>query len=126
MGAAEVLFELNTLIDHAGWHKLWLQFCRLSSAPKDVVTKDMTTGIEGADARYARGRLAAYVYHETKNAEFGKKAWNIGRPARYATTSLKGPDVLNPIDEVTGLSTNSVSQSSLETIELLAMCGDLL
>ncbi len=32
MGGAEVVFELNELIDHPGWKKAWLQYCRLMSA----------------------------------------------------------------------------------------------
>jgi hypothetical protein len=27
MGGGEVVFELNTLIDHAGWKKAWDQYC---------------------------------------------------------------------------------------------------
>jgi YetA-like protein len=130
MGGAEVIFELNELIDHAGWKKAWLQYCRLMSASKDVVARDMTSGSEGADARFADpGRLAGYVYVQTKEAAFASKAWSgvIGgrqRPLTYGTTALKGPEVLNPIEEVTGISTNSVSQNCLQTIEVLAMCGD--
>jgi len=67
----------------------------------------------------------------TKNPAFAKKAWsgvmggpNRPRGGRYSVTSLKGPDVLNPLDEVTGLSTNSVAQGCLELIEVLEMCGD--
>jgi hypothetical protein len=100
------------------------------SATKDVVARDMTTGTEGADAQFAdAGRLSAYVYMQTKQAAFATKAWsgiNGGRqrPLTYATTAVKGPEVLTPIEEVTGISTNSVSQNSLQTIEVLAMCGD--
>jgi hypothetical protein len=130
MGGAEVVFELNELIDHPGWKKAWLQYCRLMSATKDVVARDMTTGTEGADAQFADpGRLSAYVYQQTKQAPFATKAWqgiNGGRqrPLTYATTALKGPEVLTPIEEVTGILTNSVSQNCLQTIEVLAMCGD--
>jgi hypothetical protein len=123
-GGAEVVFELNTLLDHAGWNKAWNQYCRLSGAPKAVVAKDMTTGSEGADGQYARGRLAAYAYMLTKNPAFAKKALSLARESRFATTSLKGPEVLNPIDEVPGLSTNSTAQGCLEAIEVLEMCGD--
>jgi hypothetical protein len=130
MGGAEVIFELNELIDHPGWKKAWLQYCRLMSASKDVVARDMTSGTEGADARFADpGRLAGYVYVQTKEAAFASKAWSgvtggRQRPLTYATTAIKGPEALNPIDEVTGISTNSVSQNCLQAIEVLAMCGD--
>jgi hypothetical protein len=129
MGGAEVIFELNELIDHAGWKKAWLQYCRLLSAPKDVVARDMQSGAEGADGRFADpGRLAGYVYVQTKDTVFAAKAWSgvVGGRQRvsYAATAYQGPDVLTPIDEVPGLSTNSVSQNCLQTIEVLAMCGD--
>jgi hypothetical protein len=123
MGGGEVVFELNTLIDHPGWKKAWEQYCRLHTAPQNVVAAD--TGETGADGRYARpGRLAGYLYSMTKNAAYAQKAWAGIRPGRYTTTALKGPDVLSPIDEVTGVSTNSVAQGCLEAIEVLAMCGD--
>jgi hypothetical protein len=122
-GGAEVVFELNTLLDHAGWKKAWNQYCRLSGAPKEVVAKDMTTGSEGADGQYARGRLAAYAYMETKNPAFAKRALSGVRAGRFATTSFKGPEVLNPIDEVPGLGTNGTAQGCLEAIEVLEMCG---
>ena len=125
MGGGEVVFELNDLIDHAGWNTVWLQYCRLHTAPKDVVARDKTTGTEGQDGRYARpGRLSAYLYRKTKNAAFATKAWAGVRIPNLTPRSLKGPDVLSPIEEVPGLSTNSVSQGCLEAIEVLEMCGD--
>ena len=123
MGGPEVVFELNELIDNPAWHRTWLQYCRLHNARKDVVKQDMTTGAEGADASYSPpGRLAAYVYAKTKNQAFAQKAMAGIRLGRYATPShLAGPEVLNPIDEVTGMSTNSTSQGCLEAIEILEM-----
>jgi hypothetical protein len=62
-GGAEVVFELNQLIDNPAWQQAWLQYCRLEEAPADVVRKDAQTHEEGADAAYAGpGRLAAYAY----------------------------------------------------------------
>jgi hypothetical protein len=125
MGGGEVVFELNTLIDHAGWKKAWNQYCRLHTAPREVVARDNATGTEGTDAQYARGgRLAAYLYTLTKNPAYAKKAWSGVRVPRIAATPVKGPDVVTPIEEVTGLSTNSVAQGCLEAIEVLQMCGD--
>jgi hypothetical protein len=126
MGGGEVVFELNELIDHAGWKKAWLQYCRLHTAPKAIVKQDIANGgTEGADARYSRpGRLSAYLYRETKNDAFARKAWSGVRVPTYATTHLEGPTVLNPIDEIAGLSTNSTAQSCLEAIEVLEMCGE--
>src|SRR5262249_37758640 len=108
------------------------QYCRLHTADKAVVARDKATGAEGQDGQFARpGRLSGYLYTLTKNAAFAKKAWagvtggpNRPRGGRYSVESVKGPDVLNPIEEVTGLSTNSVAQNCLELIEVLEMCGD--
>jgi len=124
MGGAEVVFELNTLIDHAGWKKAWEQYCRLYRAPESVVSQD--TGTTGADGQYSRpGRLSGYLYSLTKNKAYAQKAWEgLARAPRMNPTALKGPDVVQPIEEVTGLSTNKVAQSSLELIEVLETCSD--
>jgi hypothetical protein len=129
MGGPEVIFELLDMLDHPGWNKAWLQYCRLTSAPKDVVARDKSTGNEGDDARFAGGgRLAAFVYSRTKNAAFAKKAIAQLIPRRdiYATRKLTGPEVLNPIDEAPMVSTNSTAQSCLNIIQILELCADQL
>jgi hypothetical protein len=128
MGGAELVFELNEMIDHAGWNKAWLQYCRLTTAPKAVVARDMSSGNEGSDAAYAgQGRLAAYAYIRLKNAAFAKRALGsldrAGLPG--ASRKVVGADVLNPIDEYPTVSTNSIAQSSLNAIEVLEMCREL-
>ena len=131
-GGAEVVFELNGLIDHPGWHKAWLQYCRLTDAPKEVVAKDMATGEEGADGSYAgRGRPAAYAFMQTRNPAFLKRALGEqlggGRPMPGgALRRVEPPEVLNPIDESPGVGTNGVAQNSLTLIQVLEMCKDRL
>lgn len=131
MGGAEVIFELNMMVDHDRWQKAWLQYCRLYNAPKEVLITDMTTGSEGADASYARdGRLAAYVYLKTKNEAFMEQAVNSllrgrGQGQRgVEARRIEGPDVLNPLEEGPGMNTNSTAQNGLTTIEVLGMVGD--
>jgi len=132
-GGAEVAFELNQLIDHPGWQKAFLQYCRLTDASKDVVAKDMTTDAEGADGSHAgAGRLAAYAYFKTHNPAFIPRAVSQlrgGGPRAltgglYATRHVTGPDALNPIDEAPGVSTNTAAQSSLVAIQVLELCKD--
>ena len=134
-GGAEVAFELNQLIDHPGWQKAFLQYCRLTGAPKDVVAKDMTTGAEGADGSYAgAGRLAAYAFWKTRNSAFIARAVSQLRGGgvrslsggMYATRHIVGPNVLNPIDEAPDVSTNTTAQSSLTAIQVLELCKDQL
>jgi hypothetical protein len=97
----------------------------------------MKTGAEGADGSYAGGgRLAAYAYMQTKNPAFAKPAWGqilgggtgngtgYGLRGSYTPVKVEGPEALNPIVEIPGITTNSVAQSALHAIEVLAMCGD--
>jgi YetA-like protein len=124
MGGAEVVFELNTLIDHAGWKKAWEQYCRLHTARKDVIERDRSTGTEGAEAQFARpGRLSAYLYTFNKDLAFAKKAWSGVRIPRLNARPIAGPEAVIPIVDVAGISTNSVAQGCLEAIEVLAMTG---
>jgi hypothetical protein len=137
-GGAEVVFELNDLVDRPEWQKTWLQYCRLEDAPADVITRDRTTGNEGADGRYTGeeqggARLAAYAYARTRNPAFAQRAiqglfGGFGglRAGMYATRHIDGPAVLNPIDEAPRMSTNSVAQVSLQAMEVLALCQDQL
>jgi hypothetical protein len=129
MGGAEVVFELNMMLEDPRWQKLWLQYCRMYNAPKEVVIRDMTTGTEGDDAAYVRdGRLAAYVYHQTKNEAFLKAGIDAllrtGRGEHVRPIQhIAGAGVLNPVDEGPG-NTNSASQNGLETIAMLGLIGE--
>jgi hypothetical protein len=143
-GGAEVVFELNQLIDNPAWQQAWLQYCRLERASSAVVRKDMQTHAEGADGSLAGlGRLAAYAYSKTGDAAFVRggvaglaQMLGMGRyqsrgPAQAEPRQpagprrIEGPDVLNPIDELP-LGTNGVAQSSLTAIEVLQLCADRL
>ena len=134
MGGGEVAIELGEMLDDPRWDKLWLQFCRLTTATADVIRQDMQTGTEGDDdARYARpDRLAAYVYYKTKNPAFAKRALGGGgfgggfRASGAPTRRIEGPDALNPLDESARVSTNSAAQAGLLAIEILELCADQL
>ncbi|WP_414664307.1 exo-rhamnogalacturonan lyase family protein [Horticoccus sp. 23ND18S-11] len=137
-GGAQVIFELNEFLGHAGWDRMWLQYCRIGSAPAEVLSRDQTSGDEGADGRYlgeqgasSQGtpRLAAYAYWKTKNAAFARPA--VASLLRFgggpiATTRVAGPLVLNPFDESARISTNGAAQSGLSAIEILELCKDQL
>ncbi len=130
MGGAEVVLELDLMLDDERWRKLWLQYCRLNNAPKDVIIKDMATGTEGSDASYLRdGRLASYVYLKTKNPAFMKVGVNSllasgrGRP-NEAIRRVEGVESLKPIDESGLAGTNGAAQNGLTTIISLGMIGD--
>lgn len=129
MGGAEVVFELNQMLDDPRWRKLWLQYCRLYNAPKEVIERDMKSGAEGGDAAFVRdGRLASYVYHETRNEAFLKAGVDAllrtGRGGRNRPLQhIAGAAALNPVDEGLG-NTNGAAQSGLETIAMLGLIGE--
>jgi hypothetical protein len=138
-GGAEVAFEMTDLLNNPEWTKIWLQYCRLGSANAATLTKDQTTGTEGADATLvgeqggnnSQGtpRLAAYAYYKTHNPAFAQRAIRslAGRVGgEYTTHKVDGSDALNPLDEAAGVSTNTTAQSSLQAIEILELCADQL
>ena len=134
MGGGEVAMEVGEMLDNPKWDKFWLQFCRLTTAPADVIKVDMQSGTEGdSDARYARpDRLAAYVYYKTKNPAFAKRALGGGgfgggfRASGAPTRRIEGPEVLNPLDESARIGTNGSAQAGLLAIEILELCADQL
>jgi hypothetical protein len=133
MGGGEVAFELSDVLGDSRWDRLWMQYCRLYSAPADVIIKDNTTGKEGAGGEYLGGnqsapRLAAFLYMKTKNPEFARPvvAWLRGGPGGRAPQLVDGPDSLNPIEESRFAGTNGAAQTGLNTIEVLEMCADQL
>ena len=133
-GGGEVMFELVPLLGREDFAKAWLQYCRIGGAPAEVLTRDQTTGNEGADARYILNeqsgpRLAAYAYAHTKNPAFAQKAIAgvLSRDGGIATPRhLSPPDVLNPLDEALEVSTNEAAQTGLTTIQILELCKDQL
>ncbi|HVS70660.1 MAG TPA: hypothetical protein VHQ47_05335 [Phycisphaerae bacterium] len=140
MGGPEIMMELCDFLDDPQWTKIYLQYCRLTNAPADVLKKDQETGTEGADARYAGGgRLAGYAYYKTHDVAYAKKAigaialggGNFSSNARDLSemNHLAGPDAVKPTDEAAngnGIITNGINQSSLNTIEVLELCKDQL
>ncbi|HVS52124.1 MAG TPA: Tat pathway signal sequence domain protein [Opitutaceae bacterium] len=133
-GGAEVMFELVPLLGRDDWAKAWLQYCRLGTAPAEVLTKDRETGNEGADASMVEGaqggpRLAAYAYAHTKNAAFAQRAFTAFAqrgPGAANPTSLDAVDSIEPAHEARGVSTNDAAQASLTLIEILQLCADQL
>jgi hypothetical protein len=133
-GGGEVMFELVPLLGRKDFVTAWLQYCRIGQAPAEILTKDRTTGTEGADGRYIlRGqsgpRLAAYAYAHTGDRAFADKAiegmLNEGGGIAHPQT-LRGPDTLNVVKEDPAVSTNEAAQTGLSTIEILELCQDAL
>ena len=94
MGGGEVVFELNTLIDHAGWKKAWEQYCRLHTAPQDVIERDKATGTEGKRRPVrASGPALRLSLHVDEEPAYAKKAWAgvTGGPNRPRGGATRSP-----------------------------------
>jgi hypothetical protein len=133
-GGAEVMFEVLPLLNRPDFARAWLQYCRLGSAPAEILTRDQATGTEGGDARYvltgqSGPRLAAYAYAQTRRPAFARKAiagllaqgggWANPRPVPMLLA-------LNPVEEDPAINTNEAAQTGLSTIEILELCRDQL
>ena len=133
-GGAEVMFELVPLLGRKDFETAWLQYCRIGQATADILTKDQTTGNEGADASLvltgqSGPRLAGYAYAETKNPAFAKHAISamLAQGAGIANPHIvSGPDSLKPVNEDARVSTNEAAQSGLQIIEIMEFCKDQL
>ncbi|WP_336963050.1 Tat pathway signal sequence domain protein [Sphingobium aquiterrae] len=134
-GGAEVMFELETLVDSPAFMKSWLQFCQYYNAPEAERRRDIDD--RATDNHFTapewHARLTAYAAHKTGNRALARRAWEelLGEArAKYssifpfATSRIAPPLVLEPVDEVVRVSTNHVAQWSLNVIEVLALAGD--
>jgi hypothetical protein len=104
-----VIFELNDMVDHPAWQKVWRDYC------------------EGQG-----GRFAAYMYRLTKDPQYAQQAMGsvisvIGRTTYTNLQHVEGPEAVKALDEgPTQLVTNNVNQSTLNMMEVLAMIDDQL
>jgi len=133
-GGGELGNELSTILNDPDWQRLWSQYCRLLAAPAEVITQDNMTHNEGTQAEYYGNgggnpdsipRLAAFAYYLTKNPAFAQAAISRIRLISGGTRETTVPYALNTETDA-NFDTNSASQSSLNTIEVLALCADQL
>jgi hypothetical protein len=68
-------------------------------------------------------KLAARAWAEFGQGDFADHGLADTRAA-LKTNRVEGPDVLNPVDEATWVSTNDSAQWGLAAIECLALIGD--
>lgn len=135
MGGAETMFELESLLGRSrDWDRVWLQYAKLYSAPKEEFAKEY--GVEKeepGDDGPAYARLSAYAYYRLKDPKYAERAWaqllgpgiGMARQTRTATPILvEGPEVPRPVHEMRFVSTNDAAQWSLNAIQVLELAGD--
>jgi len=133
-GVFEMHAELLELIDEPAYRKCWLDYCALYNAPDAEFEARTGQKGRGRGLRAAHSRFTAYAAAQGKDPALAKRAWTefFGTAdghdtvARGAVRRISGSDVLKPIDEMTGVSTNGSAQWSLAAVHNLALIGDAL
>ena len=134
MGGAELVFELDGLIDDPAWAKAWTRFCAFYNAP--LAERQAALGPKAIDRYFEfpvwHARLTAWAAKKLNDPVLAQRAWKeflaktkSGQESSPAPIKrLAGNTVLKPIDEMANVSTNQSSQWSLNLFELMALVGD--
>ena len=131
MGGPEVAFELSRYLKDADWQRLYLQFCEMYGAPKEVTEKVFQQSVQLGDLGVHFARLPAYYAQQKKDVAMASKAWDIFLSPKYyqavapfASKQVSMPVVFRAMREIPNISTNSTAQWCLNAIELLELIGD--
>ncbi len=133
MGGPEMAFELSHLLRDKRWDSLWLQFCKLYGASRDIIEKEFGKNVELGNPGPWYSRLPAYYAKVTGDASYAKRAWDEffnfrtrGFYTNFEMEKFNGIQTLQPIYEVKWISTNNTAQWCLNAIELLDLIGEYL
>lgn len=126
MGGPEVAYELTELLDEPKWTRQWEQFTRLYGAPKDSVEKEFGISEQLGNPGHWYSRLPAYYAKRTGEIAWAKRAWDefLQSGTNFNMKLFDGPQTLEPVYDVEGVSTNNTAQWGLNAIELLELIGD--
>jgi len=132
-GLPEVCFELLEAVNHPAFSEAWLDYCRLYNAPPEEQEAGLGQKLKKLNLQQGHARLTAYAAMKTGNKILGKRAWaefyrgDGGiRLTSDQRVTITPPEVLNPVVEGFGISTNAVAQWGLAAIQCLAFAGDAL
>lgn len=130
-GALEVNAELVQLLDVPEYTKTWLEYCELYNAGSEEQTRRLGEPLRKVAMGQAHSRLTAYAAWKENSQPLASRAWKeffAGSqgyrilPKPFPVNHLKGPDVLEPLDEV-DITTNETAQFGLAAIECLSLIG---
>ncbi len=132
-GLVEICAELVQLLDVPEFKRAWLDYCELYNATPEEQERRLGSRLRGIGLRSDHSRLTAFAAKMDANPALARRAWtefngdeSFGRHRVVQTTHVTGPAVLNPVDEVPFMSTNSTAEWGLAAIECLALVGGAL
>lgn len=125
-GLPEICLELIDVVKNPAFEKAWLQYCTLYNASAEEQQAALGKSLGKLNLRQGHARLTAFAANRKKDPALAARAWKefINAPGDLRNTTpavkkLAGPEVLNPIDEAEGVSTNAVAQWGLTAVFML-------
>ena len=130
-GVFEMHAELLTLVDVPAYREAWLDYCEFYNAAAAVFTAKTGAPWAARGLRQGHAKFTAYAARERRRPDLAARAWaefadQGDRPDRVAAAPprrITGSDVLKPVDEIVGISTNDAAQWGLAAIALSALLG---
>ncbi len=129
-GLVEVCAELLQLFDVPEFRQAWLDYCELYSADRATQEARIGRSFSNNSLRQAHARLTAFAAAKLGRNDLAARAWDEFKGNnRWETLDLQrktitGPEVLRPVEEADGVSTNGTNQWSLAAIQCMALVGD--
>lgn len=136
-GAAEIWMELAELLKDQEWKDMLSEFGEFYNLSNDEKLKRTKGELKGKDWNWPMfsASLAAYASVNMNDKKLALKAWqllldkkinnNVTREP-FKTDYIDDPGIIKPINEIPGISTNSVSMWSLRVIQNLELIGNYL
>lgn len=130
-GVFEMHAELLDLIDHPAYREAWLDYCEYYNAPAEAFTAKTGAPWSARGLRQGHARFTAFAAARRGRPDLARRAWaelagQGDRPDRTASAPIRriaGADVLKPVDEIVGISTNDAAQWGLAATQLSALAG---
>ncbi|MFT3737433.1 MAG: hypothetical protein QM786_01620 [Breznakibacter sp.] len=128
-GLFEICAELSELFEHREFNRAWIEYCTYYNASAAEQQERYGAPFGKLGLRQGHSRLSAYAAKQLKSGEIAQRALreflgndrgefeSFGNPIQ-----VNVPNVLYPVSEVPGLSTNAAAQwglSAIQCIELL-------
>lgn len=128
-GLTSICSELIDLVDVAGFRDAWLQYCRLYLASPEEQEAEVGSAFNANFPQW-HSRLLAYAAKQLGDDGLADRAWEAFFKGGEITAvelppsqTIEPPLVLNPVEELSPISTNDAAQSSLAIIQNLALVG---
>ncbi len=129
-GLPEICFELIEALRDPAFEKAWLDYCTLYNASPEEQEARLGEKLKKLNLQQGHARLTAYAAWKTGDQNLAKRAWaeffkgegGVKKPSAERI-QLKRPEVLNPVEEGYGISTNAVAQWGLAAMQCLAFAG---